>query len=445
MKTARTLALTCLALLGTLSVALAAETKGPPLSPLKPAVSEVPFMISYWCGPPRKETTVERYKEIAECGFNVAFMSIDAHWEGWDKSQEEHNLQLLDVCQKVGIKALIWDGKIPRGEKNDWAKPTPEEIPKIEKTLDEMLAKYAGHPAFQGFVLADEMGVAQHPRLAVINQYLLKKDPKHLPYYNMLPLYAFSNKHAEYEAMVQDYIDTVKPALVSWDHYRQMFEGGDESTYWKNLEIMRKKCTEAGVPFNQIIVSLKHMGYRECSEADLRWQVYTSLAFGSRGIQYFTYWFTKGLAWADAPSFIDKNGKRDRKYEYGKKINNRIAKLGPTLVKLVCTGAYCAGNPIPPGAVPLPDNAPVKKAEGGRVVVGCFQSADGKRYIFPVNRTLRYVVTSKLTLDEWAESVSEVSQETGELLPPTPLTDGTLELKLQPGDGQLFLINDKKS
>ena len=78
------------------------------------------------------------------------------------------------------------------------------------------------------------------------------------------------------------------------------------------------------------------------------------------------------------------------------------------------------------------------------MVVGCFQSAEGKRYIFPVNRTLKFVVTSKLTLDEWAESVSEVSQETGELLPPTPLTDGTLEVKLQPGDGQLFLINDKK-
>ena len=440
----RTIALTALAFLGIVSFAPAAETKGPPLSPLKPAVSEVPFMISYWCGPPKAETTVERYKELAECGFNVAFPAIDQLWEPASKESDEHLKKYLDVCQQAGMKALIWDGGLPRGEKNDWGKPTPEEIPQIEKALDALRAKYAGHPAFQGFVLGDEMGVAQHPRLGVINQYLLKKDPKSLPYYNLLPLYAFKSREAEYQAMVQDYIDTVKPALMSWDHYRQMFGGGDESTYWANLELMRKKCTEAGIPFNQIIVSLKHMGYRECSEADLRWQVYTSLAFGSRGIQYFTYWFTKGLAWADAPSFIDKNGKRDRKYDFAKKINNHIAKLGPTLMKLVCTGAYCSGNPMPPGAVPLPDNAPVKKIEGGRVVVGCFQSAEGKRYIFPVNRTMGFVVTTKLTLDEWAESVSEVSQDTGELLPPTPLTDGVLELKLQPGYGQLFLINDKK-
>jgi len=77
-------------------------------------------------------------------------------------------------------------------------------------------------------------------------------------------------------------------------------------------------------------------------------------------------------------------------------------------------------------------------------VVGCFQDADGKRYIFPVNRTLKYIVTSRLTLDDWTESVSEISQETGEVLPPTALTNGVLTLKLQPGDGQLFLLNEKK-
>ena len=45
----RTIALTALAFLGIVSFAPAAETKGPPLSPLKPAVTNVPFLISYWC------------------------------------------------------------------------------------------------------------------------------------------------------------------------------------------------------------------------------------------------------------------------------------------------------------------------------------------------------------------------------------------------------------
>ncbi len=406
--------------------------------PLKPPVSDLPFIIMPWVGVPKEEMTLERYKELAECGFNVSFPPNT--WDPADANTEAMNKKYLDLCQQAGLKALLWDGTIRPPELKDPIKPS--DFPVLEKAVDGIIARYSSHPALLGYLIADEPSNPGFPGLGVINKRFLEKDPKHLPYINLLPLYAF-NPRSTYDEHVSKFIAEVKPVLVSWDHYRQMFEGGDESTYWANLEMMRLKCTEAGIPFNQIIVSLKHMGYRECSEVDLRWQVYTSLAFGSRGIQYFTYWFTKGLAWADAPSFIDKNGKRDRKYDYGKKINTRIAKLGPTLLKLVCTGAYC-NEPMPPGGVELADGAPVTKIEGGRVVVGCFRDGAGKRYVFPVNRTFRYIVTSKLTLDANAESVSEVSQETGELLPPIPLNNGTFELKLQPGDGQLFLVNEKK-
>jgi hypothetical protein len=31
-----------------------------------------------------------------------------------------------------------------------------------------------------------------------------------------------------------------------------MFEGGDENYYWHNLEIIRKHCLKAKIPYNQI-------------------------------------------------------------------------------------------------------------------------------------------------------------------------------------------------
>ena len=421
--------------------------------PLKPAVSELPFIISYWCGPPKAETTLERYKEIAEAGFNVAFPAIDTLWAPFDKVAEEHNKKYLDLCQEVGLKALVWDGSIPKGQ--NWKAPTPEEGPVIEKALDAMVGRYAAYPAMLGYILAAEPSMAQIPRLAAMSQYLLKKDPKHLPYINLLPLYGYSPRN-DYEQYVGKFVETVKPALLNWEHHQQIRgwpppgAAGtlDEGTYWTNLEIMRQRGAEAGIPYHQSIVSLKYpvgdRTLRDCNEVDLRWQVYTSLAFGSRGVTYFTYWNSKDLATAGAPAIMTLDGKRDKKYDYVKGINARIAKLGPTLIKLVCTGAYCAGDPLPPGGVELADEAPVKKVEGGRVLIGCFQDAGGKRYIFPVNRTTKYIVTSKMTLDAKAESVSEVSQETGELLEPTALTDGVLQLRLQPGEGQLFLINEKK-
>lgn len=423
--------------------------KEPPAPPkpkvlVKPPVSDLPFIITYWCGPPKSETTLERYQEIADAGFNVAFPAIDVLWAPLNKENEEHNRKYLDLCQKAGLKALVWDGGIPGGK--GWNKPTPDEVPQIEKALDGIIGRYSAHPAMLGYVVSDEPGVESFPRLGLVNRYLLKRDPKHLPYINLLPAYAGPPGNAwrlpKYKDTVAKYVDEVKPALVSWDHYRQMFEGGDESTYWHNLEIIRKLCVKTGVPYNQIIVSLKHMGYRECSEVDLRWQVYTSVAFGSRGITYFTYWDVKELAWAGAPAIMTLDGKRDKKYDSVKKINHRIAALGPTLVKLVCTGAYCT-DPLPPGGVRLPEDAAVTRAEGGPLLIGCFNDADGKRYTFPVNRSFKDKIKAKLTLDGRVVSVAEVSQETGKHLDPVPLTDGTLTVTLEPGEGKLFRVNDK--
>ena len=404
-----------------------------PLAEVRPPVYDAPFIISYWCGPPKSETTLERYKEIAECGFNVAMPPVD--WPPDDAA----NKKILDLCQQVGIKAIIHPG-MPLG---DGSAPKPEEIPKIEKALDAVAAKFSSHPALLGYYVADEPGVGQFARLGVINRYLLKKDPKHLPYINILPNYAAGGWSTGYRRRVRQYINAVGTPLLSWDHYRQMFgDNGDESYYWRNLEIVREQCLKAKIPYIQIIVSLKHMGYRECSEADLRWQVYTSLAYGSRGILYFTYWDVKELAWAGAPAIMTLDGKRDVKYEYVKRINNRIAKLGPTLVKLVSTGAYCT-DPAPPGGRRLAGGAPVKKAEGGPLLIGCFKDPEGKQYVMVVNRSFRNKIAARLTTDKKIISAAEVSRETGKLLAAKVLTDKVFDVTLDAGDGRLFFLADK--
>lgn len=403
--------------------------------PVTSPMCDAPFIISYWCGPPKEETNLERIKEIAECGFTVA--QSPNLWEPPGPEQEKFNLNFLDLCQQAGIKAFIWDGNV---SKDGWNWPLSDFGP-TGKRLDSMIARYSSHPALMGFVLGDEFGMDQHPRLGLITQHLLKKDPTHVPYYNHLPSYASGNPRG-YERKIVDYLKVVKPALLSWDAYWQMAKGYDESYYWENLEIVRRNCVKAKVPFNQIIVSLKHMGYQECREADLRWQVWTSLAYGSRGIQYFTYCHVPVMTEGNAPGLLTKDFKRDVKWFFVQKINRRIGKLGPMLVKLTSTGVYCT-EPLPIGTTPLLPEAPVKKIEGGDMVIGCFTDAAGNVYILPVNRSRWNMRTFALTMDGKFVSTSEVSQETGELLAAEPVKDNVLEVKLEPGDGKLFLLNGK--
>jgi len=388
------------------------------------------FLISYWCGPPAAETNLQRYRQIADCGMNVAMPPID-------KTDLETNRKILDLCREVGIKALVLDNRM--GELLDEKKGLGKS-PQMEETLDAVMADYASHPALAGYYITDEPNARMFPLLGRINQYMLKKDPKHLPFINLFPNYASADQLGTktYEEHVAQYIATVKPPLVSYDHYQQMC--GKENIYFTNLEVIRQQCMEARLPFVQIILSLPHFAYRNPGEADMRWQAYTSVAYGARGIMYFTYWCEKSLA--QGPAIITAEGQPDAKYDIVRRLNARLKALGPLLMGLESTGVYHVG-PVPPGARPLAGDAPVKQAGGGNMVIGCFKDSSSRQYVMVVNKTFGDKFTARLTMGGRPVSASEVSQETGRPLEAVALTDKTLEVPLEAGEGRLFLLSPK--
>jgi len=389
------------------------------------------FIISYWAGPPAAETTLERYREIADCGFNVAMPP--AEWV----SGRKINLKILDACKVVGLKALIQDNRMPIQNKRVTANS-----PAFEKALDAIVADYSGHPALAGYYIGDEPPAGLFPALAKVNRYLLKKDPRHLPFMNLYPNYAGPRRlgTGSYREHVSQFIKTVKPKLVSWDHYLQM--AGDESLYFKNLEIVRQQCQKAKLPFIQVILSLPHRNYRNPNEADLRWQVYTSLAYGARGVMYFTYWTMPKWRRVRGPAIIGTDGKRDAKYELVRRLNHRLKAIGPTLTQIESTGVY-ATAPLPPGTRGLAAGAPVKQAEGGPMLIGCFRGRKKETYILVVNRSFKDKIVAKLTMVDKVVSAREISQKSGKPLEAAALKDEPLDVPLEPGAGRLFLLRKR--
>src|SRR5438093_7413470 len=65
------------------------------------------FVISYWCGPPARFVTPQRFKEIKEANFTVAFGA------GGAGLTPQQNRDLLDYCRQNGMKAIIADGRMP--------------------------------------------------------------------------------------------------------------------------------------------------------------------------------------------------------------------------------------------------------------------------------------------------------------------------------------------
>ena len=381
-----------------------------------------PFFLSYWAGPPIEDA---RYAEIREANFTVASPG--------GGSSPEANRAILDLCRKHDLKALIYDSRI------NGADPA---APDFAARIDAAVADYAGHPALYGYHLIDEPGAAEFPRLAAIVARLKEKDPGRLAYINLFPNYATAGQlgNPSYEEHVDAFCKTVKPEILSYDHYALLDPAQPpRPEVFPNLDVVRRKGLEYGIPFCAVVLSTPHGPYRNPSEADLRWQAWTALAYGAKGISWFTYWTPKSQEWNFHNGILDETGKRTEHYEQVKRLHGAIRAMGPTLRTLTSTAVYAAGTKLP-GVEPWPEAgaAPVARVEGGPFLVGFFVDYAGTAHATIVNVDFRAPATAKLTLSDKPRGLR------AERFDPatsawTPWPEGGVPIA--PGDGVLLRIS----
>jgi hypothetical protein len=340
------------------------------------------FVISYWCGPPAKFLSLQRFQEVKEANFTVAFPPCGGF-------SVEQNKQMLDYCQQVGLKAIIADGRMVHaisGKEENKAK------------LDAIIKDYSSHPALLGYHIVDEPGAGAFAGLAEVVAYLKEKDPSHPGYINLLPTYGrdFGVLGTKtYEEHVRQYAEKVKPFAISYDHYN-LTANGDRPDFFENLYTVRNVALEHNVPFWNIVLVVQHFAYRNLSEAELRFEAMQTLAFGARGLVWFTYWspaeVDKSAHWEHA--MINPDGTRDRHYEMVKKINAEVLAIAHELKACTSIEVYQPGKPVttqPAIAAKSPPrkpsaDAPIRVIDEGDLTVGMFKSPDDHHLALIANR-----------------------------------------------------------
>src|SRR5258706_9458320 len=288
------------------------------------------FPISFWCGPPEKLANPERFKEIAEAGFNYTFPACEGPFA------QEGNLKILNGAQSAGIRAFIYDDRIPLSISG---------APDATKRLDEIVKAYSMHPALAGYFIVDEPTIDKFAGLAQVVEYLHKKDPEHPAYINLWPNNAGPKRMGidGYEDYLKRFIAEVKPAFLSYDHYHWP-KVGDRPGFTSNLSTVSSLASQNNLHFWQIILSLKHMEYRQPTEAEMRYDAMHTLAFGGKGLMYFTYWPPPGMDFSEGEGFIDRNGKRTARFEEVKRINADVKAIGKYLLNAVHEGTFQTGE-----------------------------------------------------------------------------------------------------
>ncbi len=357
------------------------------------------FIISMWCGPMPGGDYDAKYKEVADCNFTHASFACSGN-------SVEHNQAALVACQKYGLKCIVSD-------KRFWKAPKPGVS--VTNNWDAAIADYAKYPALAGYFLGDEPQIGGFPPLAPVSRYLAEKDPAHFTWINLMPNYATDAQlgGTNYPGYVELFCETVKPPLLSYDHYA-LFEGQERGSYFENMEIIRRAGLLHDIPMAFIFLVTPHGTYRNPSETDLRWQVNTALAYGCKALFYFTYFTITDPAANFHNGIIDPQGHRTEHYEMAKRINVELKVLGPTLVKLTSTAVYHTGK-LPSGCKELPGDAPIRVDGDASLIIGLLKHDDGSRWAIVVNRDLHKPVSAKLAFDEKIRRVKELRPADGKL------------------------------
>lgn len=306
----------------------------------------------------------------------------------------------------------------------------------------ETLAQMETDPAVWTYHGGDEPSETAFAEIARRQQLLRAGGARKALWYNLLPTYGFKS-YEDYEHHVRAYLETVQSTFFTFDHY--CLSAGNKSygrDFYANLELVRRQAQEHSVDWGVILQLVAFGGMRSPDEAELRWQAFSSLAYGARAIGWFTY-LTEveygGMNWRDA--VLDREGFRTRHYSMLVRLNAEMRQLGRTLVGLTSTGVYHT-EPSPELTSPISEAKLVRSVEGAAVLVGEFVAADGTPYLMVVNRDFTAPAVARIALRQPVAVVQEVSKATGT---PVPLaisaTDADpLVLSLAPGDACLLRL-----
>lgn len=419
---------------------------------------------------------LERYRLIKDAGVDMLLFPY-----GEDNAAitpvESYN---LNIAAKAGLKYIVWDSKISIA--GGWDKDQPKNNFKSSK-ISAALSHYRElgtvyKNSLLGFVIKDEPAPVninpshlQQTRESI--KLLRQFDRSKLAYINLLPVYftqldavkkawGKTNDHRAYEAYLDSYLfnpsdPSAEPDVVSFDHYLSISKGVD---YFYNLYIVRKKAGNKPMWFYSDVRATRSE-FLFSDDAYSRFVVFAPLAYGAKGIIYYT--------WSSADTRIGpvrqhEPKKTTEKYQLVKDMSRYIARaVGPAIMTSDYLGTYHTGDFVYKEAsientevlIPeqkLSSQAPfVQSISADNCMVGVFQNKTTKEiYLLIVNRGYNNrfpTISPQVTLKgNYSGKVSEAPFPGGKYSKKTATyknntTQFTIS-NLRPGEGRLIKLGN---
>ncbi len=416
------------------------------------------FIIGVFWAPPREHTNEQHYDYLKDAHINlVPTIHPTLNLRGNVEERVDLRRRILDLAHERGMKVAVTD-------------------PRIYSDVQAVVQDY-DHPGLGGYYLRDEPRRGDFERYGQIYRQFLHHDPERIPFVNMYPS-APDAMRRDYYDFLSAWINTVGPDNLTYllfdnypfacletfgnPYYGRGRSHGNVPDYFNDLEVVRELGLEYGIKTGLYLQSVGIQRYlRTPDENDLRWNVYTALAYGIKNIQWFTWWTPVGRGEPFTRAIIDPEGEKTDLYEPVRSLNAQVTALGPVLMRLNAVAVYHSGV-IPDRTrdrnIPeVPEDLFFKPADPDNAVLisHMIDQETGRQYVMAVNKDNRSLIKHadnlvldgpkelKFTVSGGITELGRISAVSGDEVPvDEDLSDGVFSDSFLPGEGKLYVLPD---
>ena len=363
------------------------------------------FPLMAWRGIPDEYISIERFQEVKASGINLMFYPY--------KSIE--NMQIvLDYAEQMNIKVLI-------------------SCPGLITQTEMIVNLFKDHPANAGYFLQDEPSASHIPTLKKLAETIESIDNTRFTYINLLPNFFSSKDYAAetYQEYIRQFVTEIPLKILSFDIY-PIVSNFIRPNWYSNLETIKDEAEKADIPFWAFALTSAHWDYPVPTIEHLRMQVYSNLAYGAKGIQYFTFWIpVEKEEFTSAP--IDRSGNKTNEYYLLQQMNKEIHRYAYIFQTSKVNKVSHYGD-IPEGTTQF-SNAPYFMRSidirGGNALLSEMENDDNSFFMIQ-NTNLNKEIGITIQPDEQ----TQIILKNGSIIPASLIKE---EFKLTPGDMVMFM------
>lgn len=299
----------------------------------------------------------------------------------------------VDLCEELGLVYFVQDLDV-RGDMS-------------QEAMTELIGSkwYLNKKAFGGISLKDEPSVKEFSSMSKATQALKELMPGKVTHATLFPWGASNSQlgiydmpgstneelWSMYEVYVDRYMNEVNPKMLAYDCYLLFYEGDDLLHPNKtraaaikyavaSLSMYRRTAAQYNIPFWVTIAPYNHLAKEQIPKKHAEWNVNLALAYGAKGVQYYTYWtlLEQGSQAAlenhQYAGLVTLGGTPHNTYYSVQDINRNIKAVDGILMTSESKGIMQFGNqvlPVPEEDV-LGSYGNLKNITGGDALVGCF-------------------------------------------------------------------------